>query len=317
MKKLSHPGLEILLSAVEELNCDADTKTLPERALAAASKIIVADSVVFTRISYSDNYSGMVWENAEALSPADMEIFGAYLHEHPLFTALNVERRIETLKITDLVSRQEFYRTNLYNELYRRIKIANQLITPLLISDDFFVACSINTSKADFSERDKIILMMLAPHLVSAIRNSFAYERLNFALETENCGIISINSSGKTLFVSEPARQMLETYFAGEKREANSLPETLASWLKRIELTKKTTEFDLPPEPFKIKNQIGTLIIRLMYNSASRERMLMLEETKHSTTVLHFIVSFLFQIKSVGAIAPPSFRKVSFACTFL
>lgn len=270
MNHLNCQDWQTLVSALETLHSDFDPQTLAERALAAASKIIDANSVVFTGISYSSNYSGMVWENAEALSPADMEIFGAYLHEHPLFTALNVERRIETLKITDLVSRQEFYRTNLYNQLYRRIKIANQLIAPLLISDDFFIACSINTSKADFSERDKSALTLLAPHLVNAIRNAFAYQRLSQALDSEACGIVALNSKGKAVFISEFARQLFGKYFAGERFAANDLPESLNDWIKKINLSVSSNEFGTPPSPLKIANQNGELTARLTFNQQNR-----------------------------------------------
>ena len=36
-------------------------------------------------------------------------------------------------------------------------------------------------------------MTLFAPHLVNAIRNAFAYQRHDSALETEGCGVISIN----------------------------------------------------------------------------------------------------------------------------
>ena len=242
--------------------------------------VIAADSVVFTGISYSDEYSGMAWDNAEALSPSDMQVFADHLHEHPLFGAINVERRVETLKITDLVSRREFYRTTLYNELYRRMKIANQLITPLLISDDFFVACAINTSRAEFSERDRRMLTMLAPHLASAIRNAFAYNRLSGALDTQACGIVALGSNGKPVFISEYARRLFEKYFAGEKCAADALPPTLSGWIGKINLSVETNE---SPAPLKIAAQNDEMTARLAFNRQTGERTLLLEEKRAAT----------------------------------
>jgi DNA-binding CsgD family transcriptional regulator len=148
------------------------------------------------------------------------------------------------------------------------------------ISDDFLITCSINTIKEDFSERDKLILSLIAPHLANAIRNSFAYERLNFALETEESGVIAINSKGKALFISEYAGMLLEKYFAAEKRKANSLPETLTSWIKQFELDSEATNYKTPLPPMKIENQEGALTIRFMYNSTTGEKTLLLEEKK-------------------------------------
>lgn len=278
MGNLSNADWHLLNRAAENLNSDFDPRTLTARTLTAVSNVIAADSVVFTGISYSDKYSGVAWDNAEALSSSDMKIFAEYLHEHPLFSAINVERRVETLKITDLVSRQEFYRTTLYNELYRRMKIANQLITPLLISDDFFVACAINTSRPEFSERDREVLTLLAPHLANAIRNAFAYQRLSGALDTQACGIIALGANGKPVFISEFAQTLFEKYFAGEKRESNALPEILWNWLKQQDSANAENKFNNPAKPLRIENQYGVLSIRLIYNAATCETTLMLEE---------------------------------------
>ena len=280
MENLSQKDWRLLNRAVEKLNSDFDPRTLTARTLAAASTIIAADSVVFTGISYSDEYSGMAWDNAEALSSSDMKIFADHLHEHPLFRAINVERRVETLKITDLVSRQEFYRTTLYNELYRRMKIANQLITPLLISDDFFVACAINTSRPEFSERDRQVLTLLAPHLANAIRNAFAYQRLSGALDTEACGIIALGSNGKPLFISEFARRLFENYFAGEKWAADALPASINDWIGKINLSVEAHVFAAPAAPLKITTQNGEITVRLAFNRQTGERTLLLEEKR-------------------------------------
>lgn len=281
MKNLPHRDLHLLLSAIEELNSDLDTKTLPARAIAAASKIISADSVAFTGISFSGEYAGIGWYNSEEVSSENLEIFAEYLHEQPLLEEFIVKRRMETLRITDLMPAREFRRTNLYNEFYRRVGVANQLVTPMKISDDFLMTCSINTIKEDFSERDKLILTLAAPHIASAVRNSFAYERLNSALETEECGVVAVNAKGKTAFVSDFARRLFETYFAGEKYRKNSLPASLESWLKDVNITAEKNDFNIPPEPLKIENQHGVLIIRRMFNSTTRETTLLLEEKKH------------------------------------
>jgi DNA-binding CsgD family transcriptional regulator/PAS domain-containing protein len=280
LKHLSHSDLQVLLSAINNLNSDLESQTLPERALSAASQVIAADSVAFTGFTYSGEFTGLGWENSGEISPADLEVFAQYVHENPLVSAFLYEHRRETLKITDLISPEKFHRTNVYNEFYRRVNVGNQLVAPLVISDELFMSCSINTDKEDFSERDKSALTLLAPHLVNAVRNAFAYERLNSALETENCGIVAVDSKGKPLFVSRFARRLFKQYFADEKCGTDSLPETLRAWIKQIDLTVRKNEFNLPPQPLKAANRNGELIIRFVYNTVTRERTLMLEEKR-------------------------------------
>lgn len=277
MKHLPFSDLQLLLSAIEQLNSDVETDSLPERALCAAAKIIEADSVTFTGFGGGE-YAGLLWDTG-TISAEEMEIFARYMYENPLVGAYVVERRLETLTVTDLIRREEYQRTNVYNEFYRRIGVESQLVAPLPISDDLFMSCSVNTGRQEFSGRDKLILTLLAPHLSNAVRNALAYERLSSALETERCGVVAVNSEGKPLFFSEYARRLIEKYFAGEKRENNFLPETLASRLRQIESTAKTTtDFNLPPAPLKITNPKGALTVRFMYNAATKEKRLLLEE---------------------------------------
>lgn len=282
MKHLRRQEWLTLVSAIDKLHSDFAPQTLPERTLAAASQVVAADSVAFTGISYDGKYEGLSWENAGNISPADTEAFARYVQENPLCAAFLVERRTEALKITDLVPAGEFQRTNIFNEFYRLVGVKNQLVAPLFISQNFFMSCSINTSRDDFSERDKAALSLLAPHLVNAMRNAFAYERLTSALEAESCGIIVIDAQGKPRFVGEFARRLFDDYFASEKREADSLPESLSRWLKQADLNAKATEFRLPPQPLRIENGRGVLTIRSMFDGATKEVTLLVEERRFS-----------------------------------
>lgn len=280
---LSRSDWKTLASAVEKLHSDFDPQTLHERALAAASMVIAADSVAFTAITFEGVYAEMTWNNSETLSSADVEVFDCYMKEQPLFDAYIVKRRTDTLKITDLISAADFKRTNIYNEFYRRVGVTNQLVTPLEISKDFFMTCSINTIKEDFSERDKQILTLTAPHLANAIRNALAYRRISSTLDQECCGIVVVNSKGKPRFVSDFARELFKNYFAAERHPTDSLPETLRNWIKQIDLNVKNNEFNLPTRRLKVVDSTGQLTVRLIYNAATGERTLMLEEKKFAS----------------------------------
>lgn len=142
------------------------------------------------------------------------------------------------------------------------------------------MSCSVNTSEDDFTEQDRSSLTLLAPHIANAIRNALVYERLSLALETENCGIIAVDAEGEPLFISEFARQLFDRYFANEKRGADALPESLAAWAKQVDVAAETSDFDLPPQPLRIETLHGSLTIRQMQNSTTRERTLLLTEEK-------------------------------------
>lgn len=281
MKYLNHHDWQTLISAIETLHSDFDPQTLTQRTLAAASNIIAAaDSVAFTGFSWSGVNADLVWANVEAYSPEEIEILAAHIHENPLFEEYIIKHSAETLKITDLISPDKFERTAVYNEFYKNFGISNQLVTPMRISDEMFISCSINSKHRDFSERDKEVLTLIAPHLASAIRNAFAYQRLSAALDTEACGIVALSSQSKAVFISEFARLVFAKYFAGEKFAADDLPETLSDWIKKINLSVRSNEFNASPSPLKISNQNGELTVRLAFNKQTGERTLMLEEKR-------------------------------------
>jgi DNA-binding CsgD family transcriptional regulator len=219
-----------------------------------------------------------VWENSDGYTAEEMEIFAAFIHENPLVEALIIQRLAGALKITDLVTPNEFERTTLYNEFYRPAGVRNQLVTPMVISDDLMITCSINIGDKDFSDRDKTMLNTIAPHLTNAIRNAFAYQRLNSVLEIEARGIVALGANEKPLFISESARLLLESYFADEKFPADALPGDLASWVKQSGALIAQSEFVSPVAPFRVANQKGELIVRFLYNAETREKTLLLEE---------------------------------------
>ncbi len=278
MSRLSNSDLTAIVSAISTLNADIDAETLPERALSSVQMAIEADSVAFTGFRYEGEVSGLTWDSSESLSIEEIEIFGAHVHEQPLFSAYLIERRTDTLQITDLIPASEFEKTGIYNEFYKRVGVKNQLVSPLAVSNDLLITCSINTTKPDFSERDRTVMDMMAPHLIAAIRNAFAYGRLNNALEAAECGVVAIDSDGKVAYVSDFARRLFGTYFAGEDHKSKSLPTSLQNWLKHIRLGAVSKDFEMPREPLKIVNREGELTVRHTFNRSTNETTLLLEE---------------------------------------
>lgn len=208
-----------------------------------------------------------------------MEIFNQFFYQHP-FAHEVLENKIQSaVKITDYISKSKYERLELYNEYYRFNPFNRQMGLALPVASNFTIACTVHRWGKDYNERDRLILTLLAPHLSNCINNSFAFERLNSAVETHSTGIIAVDSNGQTQYVNEFARGFIEKYFAGEKSADNSLPENLWNWTKQRDSADKK-EFELPLSPFKVKNAVGELTVRLISNNAIHEKTLLLEEKK-------------------------------------
>ena len=181
--------------------------------------------------------------------------------------------------LTDFVSFNQFSQTNIYNEFYREFGDADtQMAIALPLSSELNITCQVNRKGKDFSERDRTVLNLMAPHLMNAIRNAFAFDRLSSALDTMESGVIAIDADGRIQFVSDFARQLLKHYFLDQKRADNSLPEELWAWVMQSLGLKN--EFAGPIEPYKTSDGQGELTIRLLENRQTTEKTLLLEERK-------------------------------------
>jgi DNA-binding CsgD family transcriptional regulator len=280
MENLTQKDWHLLTRAIEQLNSDFDPKSLSARSLKAVSGLVRGDVNSFDFFTNNEKYDSTAWHDlGDILTDDIMEVFAKYIHQHPLVPISLANPDLGALKMTDVITQKKFEKTGLYNEFYRQLRVRYQMGMSLPVAPDLTLCCVVTRGNKDFSERDKTIVTLAGPHIINAVRNALAYERLSKTLETTACGIISLDSCGKTVFMSEFAQKLCEKYFAGEKRASNSrLPETLDQWLDYNSLVAGKMLNKINPKPLKIENQNGILYIRLMDNSATGEKTVLLEE---------------------------------------
>ena len=279
LKRITNRDASALLAAVAVLYSDVNQQTLADRTVKAIATVISSDITSFDSWE-AGAYRGKSWGNIDLnFQPEHLEIFSAFIHENPIFTESVLQKRPDAVMLSDFMPLRQFYRTRIFNEFYRRLGEADtQMAIAMPISSDSHITCQMNRAGRDFSERDRSVLNLIAPHLINAIRNAFAFERLSSALETMESGVIAIDADGKTQFISNFARQSLNHYFPDQKLADNSLPEVLWAWVTHSLSLKK--QFAGPIEPFRISAGQGALTIRLLENRQTTEETLLLEERK-------------------------------------
>lgn len=280
MAFLSHQDIQLLLEAISLLHSDVGTDTLPQRSLGAVEKIIGAEIVAFDGFNSNNKYTFTDWTNrAELYTQERLDIFKEYVHQHPLVPIVIGNKIQSAVKMTDYITQSDFEDLELYNEYFRLIEVSYQMGLALPINSDFTYSCSVNRLKNNFSERDRLLLTLIAPHLTQCIQNALTFERLNSALELKATGIITLDRKGKTAYISDFAEQMLKKYFADEKVSDQFLPESLLNWAKSdIQSNTDTKEYALPFTPFKTINHDGILQVRTIYNPVTQENILVMEE---------------------------------------
>ena len=114
--------------------------------------------------------------------PDSARIFACYRHEHPVIAHHQRTNDGGACKISDFLSRQQFHRLGLYNEFYRHLDTEYQLSVTLATGASSVVAIAFSRDKRDFSERDRLMLNCLRPHIAQAEKNIQLLNRLRQAI---------------------------------------------------------------------------------------------------------------------------------------
>ena len=121
---------------------------------------------------------------AGALSALDRAAFDRHFHEHPLVRFHAYQGGRVPQRITDSVPFEQFRRTALYNDYYRRLRIDHAIALPIYVRDGLLVSFVLNRTRRDFTERERALLEVLRPHLAKIYQRISTVGQLT-ARETE------------------------------------------------------------------------------------------------------------------------------------
>jgi DNA-binding CsgD family transcriptional regulator len=279
METLSQHDLLALNRAIAEIYSARDLESFYKTAFSSIQSLIPYElcscneislrPVRFQSLTLSSEEHGNV---AGKLLPA----LNTHLLEHPLFPHFLSG---EVVKTADYASRNQFKATGLYNEYYRHLDTEMQICFSLPVSPENVSTFALSRKTTDFSERDRLILTFLKPHLAGSLRNvreldSIRLERdlLQKGAEAERQGVLLCQGDGVILCISAVAREMLEKYFNTTLVEGQTLPGNFLRWFE--------TEMH-PPSPFASKGNSRDFPRRV-----EREHLVVVKEDKHLTIKL-------------------------------
>lgn len=223
-------------------------------------------------------------------SPGLKQTFERHLAEHPVLAYHLRNRDGPVLKISDFLTRSQWHRLALYNEFFRRVGMEHELVAAVPTRPPLKIGITLHRSRADFTERDRLCLTLLRPHLIQAYRNAEAVTETQreLALLREGMGalergVIVLTREGRVRRLTARARQWLVEYFGSPSWQGDRLPEALRRWVRHQEAGLAARDDAPPPRQPLVVEQEGTrLVVRLV--SDSGQSLLLLEEQR---TELH------------------------------
>jgi DNA-binding CsgD family transcriptional regulator len=155
----------------------------PEHVLARLRELVPCDTVSYGDFDPEFDSEGHVWrrsvryagEPRAPVTPAIIEAHARLAYQYP-YRPWSPEAK-RALRWSDLLSRREWHAFDLYWEVCRALEGEYELELWLATPDGVAGGFGFDSFKRDFSERDKLVLDTLRPHLVQLWRNATARRR--------------------------------------------------------------------------------------------------------------------------------------------
>ncbi len=191
--------------------------------------------------------------------------------EHPIIAHRHRTHDPRAVKISDFLTQRQFHRLELYNEAFRPLRTEHLMAIALTLPPDAPVGIGV-MRRRDFSERERLTLDLLRPHLTQAHWNAKAMDEMRRELaqvsqmvEKLPLGIIVLGRDGRVQRMTPRAQEMLARYFDIPVQPADRLPEVLERWVRHHEANVNRIDEVYPPrKPFLVEREGRRVQARLL-----------------------------------------------------
>jgi len=198
-------------------------------------------------------------------------------------------------KVSDFISQKKLQcLEGFYQQFLRPFGLEDQMVfflpnansgswSEFLQTDATLVGFALHRPQRSFTERDRLILDLLRPHLFQAYCNVQHCQQLQQDLSQlqqslNHLGLVILDTEGQVQFVTPQAVVLLKKYFS-KPTGSLQLPDHLWAWLKH-QFTCLTKNPDLPKAclPLRIQQAGKQLVIRLVVEQPGDRYLLLLDE---------------------------------------
>lgn len=213
---------------------------------------------------------------ADAVAPAEaLRTFWRLKHQHPLCAYQARTGDFAAHKLSDFVTRRQLRRLEIYSEFFRPYGVEYELEVGLPAPPWHTKVVLFDSGSRDFGERDRLLLDLLRPHLVS-LYESAKKRRLAAALAAgadASGELIVLDSAEQIEFATVSGRQLLRDFCDGA--DGTSLPHAVADWLVHDRRRSNGDSLPSPGKPLKIDLDSRRLVITQL---AGNDKVLLLAE---------------------------------------
>jgi DNA-binding CsgD family transcriptional regulator len=316
MKQLTLKDSQKLLKGVQSLYTIKNLDTFGRDTLAILAELVPTEAsgvaksnlerLLLTDTSITNSCVDLSLHQVQSLSP-DFERLVAknldevcvrYLDQNPFYQNLPLTLN-GAYKFSDFVTRKELHSKEGYQEIMKPIGVDDRMIVSLYSRDNdkMLTWYFLYRPWESFTERDRLMLNLLQPHLNQAyqivIRFQYCHQSVTQLHQSfERSGVICLDDAGQVKLMSSQAATWLQSYFPSNNN-FSQLPEQLHSWVKH-QLSQLNRIYDLPSPCLPLCLQQGNrkLTIRLVIDRPGEQYILLLAEEQ--------VISLLAALELIG-----------------
>jgi DNA-binding CsgD family transcriptional regulator len=283
MSVLSQRDLLTILDFLRGAGGIAGPRAFAAYVTAELSRVIPSALTAFAELDLAKRSVHWVMDPPDTNFPNAAQVLAAHIHDNPFILYRKRTGKPGAVRLSDLTTARAFQQTGLYREFYRPLHLQHALACALRLGPGEIAAVALYRSGSDFSERDRLCLDLLRPHLAHLRRSAevVSQTRRDLALVTRaveawNQAFLIMDRRGHFRRTTERAERWLAHYFDPAPRP-DCLPAPLQEWVQSHEAPRGRMD-GLPRirRPFVVERNGRRLTVRLV--SQPPDSILLLEE---------------------------------------
>ena len=238
MVRLSQSDLQGVLAFVHKCESFPDVESLRTGMLAPLGELVPYDTAAYHEVNVETGDTSWIIEPWDSMARADHDAFVRWGGQHPIVD-YHATHDSHAVTLSDFLSVRELRRLELYDEFFEPLEIERQIVIGVPARPPVIVGIPLNRSGRDFSERERLLLDLLRPHLAQAFRRAQARTqagRLLGELETAAArggrGVVVLDRDHQIQAASPWALRQLQHHYADDCDTGDSLPARVSGWLR-------------------------------------------------------------------------------------
>ena len=294
--RITRQNFEGILDFVRDLYDHRGLEDFADRTMGSLLRLVSGDRIVYGDFDIEHQKARLSMQPPVVKDPdgtVDGTVNGALVGlerdfgNHPLFRYFLQTGDGRAQKISQVMTRPRFKRYGATDEFARHLGAKYQMGVFFTAGPTVVTAILLTRSQRDFSERERVLMDQLYPHLVQAFRNTASLNRfcrnvdeLVEMLEGPTSSVIVLSGNGMVKRWTEQAKTWIAQYCRTPfPASGDLLPDCFADWYRRqLALVAQETLSPSPRDPLVVDKSSRQLTVQLIPDHFRDEHLLLLNE---------------------------------------